>query len=206
MRAILEPEFQGDSADYDVLVAGVELSANVRGLSCEIGLRLGGGTKLILDAIKEHELDRVHIAIDPYGDIEYIESNTEVLRHDYTNAMRDMCLTNMYLFCAQSKSKFIFINLEDTEFFARYADGVPTYSTVKTIETDYALVHFDGPHSAEAIRKEIDFFHTRTPRGAVFVFDDVKLYDHETLLHPYLTELGWVLFAQGERKWGYTKE
>jgi len=207
MKVTLTPTLPGDSDDYEMLHSAVQLlwENAVPGMTCEIGLRRGGGTKAIIDALKDFELQKLHIAIDPYGNIEYHEDNIQRIRRDYTNTMRDECLIELYLYCLQNQQAFQFFNLEDTEFFARYFDGVPVYDDVKTIENEYALVHFDGPHSAEAIRAEIDFFDARTPKNAVFVFDDVALYDHEKNVDPYLLDLGWDWFEKGERKWSYVK-
>lgn len=204
MQVHLIPELATDSRDYDVLTEGVEKVRDVEGLTCEIGLRRGGGTKFILDAIKATNQGKVHIAIDPYGNIEFYEG-TISHRLDYTNAMRDEALSNLYLYTFQNEMPFIFFNLEDTEFFTRFADGVPVYQETKHLLNSYAFVHFDGPHTVRHLKAEIDFFHARSPRGAVWVFDDVKLYDHSQI-HEYLRTLQWSLYRTTDKKWAYTKQ
>lgn len=203
MQVNLVPELPTDSADYELLAEAVALAKDVPGLTCEVGLRLGGGTKVILDAIRESGVPKVHIAIDPYGNIEYPEG-TRVVRYDYTNTMRDTCLLNLYLYCLQHKQQFLFFNLEDTEFFTRYADGVPVYSEVKTIEQTYSVVHFDGPHTVESVLREVEFFNPRSSSGATWVFDDVALYDHDKV-HQHVKSLGWKIIKTSPRKWFYQK-
>ena len=203
MQVQLIPELPCDSKNYDVLVRGMIKAKNQAGLTCEIGLRRGGGTKAIFDGMDAAGIKKTHIAIDPYGNIEYHEGD-RVIRCDYTNDMRDDCLANIYLYCLQHQFDFQFFNLEDYEFFARYADGVPCYNTVKTVVNEYALVHFDGPHTVEALATEIAFFHERTAPGAIFVFDDVALYNHDAI-DTWLDELGWELYETSERKWAYQK-
>ena len=205
MKVILEADLPTDSKNYEVISQAVAMSASASGMTCEIGLRRGGGTKYIIDGLKQHQIDRVHIAIDPYGNIDYTDSDAQVTRFDYTNSMRDECLTNLYLYCRQKGQSFIFFNLEDTEFFARYADGVPVYNQTKTIEAKYSFVHFDGPHSVEAIKTEIAFFHQRTDNLAVFVFDDVTNYRHDKI-DQYLKTLSWECVITSERKWAYQKK
>jgi len=206
MRINLVPELPTDSANYEVLTEGIKTVKNIKGMTCEIGLRRGGGTKHIIDALVESgQKDKVHIAIDPYGNIEYADGNERIIRCDYTNKMRDECMVELYLYCLQMGISFIFFNLEDIEFFKRFADGVPVYQEVKTIQNEYSFVHFDGPHEKEILKTEIQFFHERTPVGAVFVFDDVALYDHEAHIHPVLKDLGWTLFLATDRKWAYRK-
>lgn len=205
-QIILIPELPTDSDNYDVLVDAVQRIQSVPGLTCELGLRRGGGTKYIIDALKATGQTKVHIAVDPYGHIEYPEGDDgRSGRVDYTNGMRDECLVNLYLYCFQQQTPFIFFNLEDTEFFARFADGVPVYQETKQIINTYALVHFDGPHTTAHVRAEVEFFHPRSPQGAVWVFDDVKLYDHRQV-HSYIRELGWSCYRTTERKWAYYKE
>jgi hypothetical protein len=206
MNAVLVPDLPTDSDNYDVLVEAVQRIQSVEGLTCEIGLRRGGGTKYILDALKATAQSKVHIAIDPYGYIEYAEGDTGAsLRLDYTNTMRDECLVNLYLYCLQQQTPFVFFNLEDTEFFTRFADGVPVYQGTKHLMNSYALVHFDGPHTVSHVRTEVDFFHSRCPQGAIWIFDDVKIYNHQDV-HTYIRELGWSLYRTTERKWAYYKE
>lgn len=171
-----------DSGEYYLLTKGIELSKAVEGMTCEIGLRRGGGTKHIIEALVKHSPGKLHIAIDPYGHIGYEHKEGEVVRLDYTNEMRDECLSNLYQFTRQQRVNFQFFNLEDTEFFKRYSDGVPVYEIEKRIETKYSMVFFDGPHAVAPLMEEIQFFMTRINPGACWVFDDVtNYYDHDKI-------------------------
>lgn len=205
MEILIRPSLPSDSADYEVLIEAVRKVVNVSGMTCEIGLRRGGGSRYILDTLLETKQSKLHIAIDPYGNIPYAPNDNDMVLFDYTNEMRNECLLNMYLYCMQKKASFLFFNLEDTEFFARFSDGVPVYEGQKRIETQYSLVHFDGPHAVAALKVEIDFFHPRSPKGAVFVFDDVELYSHAEV-DSYLTPLGWRCYRKATRKWAYSKD
>lgn len=205
MRVDITPELQCDSENYDVLVTGIEQVVSIDGMTCEIGLRLGGGTYHILDALKRTHQNKMHIAIDPYGNIEYPEGDEgRMLQIGYNNDMRDECLINLYLYCKIHKTPFLFFNLEDTEFFRRFSDGIPIYQEQKQIVNQYSFVHFDGPHTTRHVKDEVEFFHRRSPIGAVWVFDDVALYDH-ILIDAYIQTLGWKCYQQTPRKWAYTK-
>lgn len=158
------------------------MSAGVPGLTCEIGLRRGGGTKHIIDALAIHAPHKTHVAIDPYGHIPYEHKEGQVVQLDYTNEMRDECLSNLYQYTRLKRVPFIFFNLEDTEFFKRYADGVPVYNVEKRVYNEYSFVHFDGPHAVEPLKEEIMFFLGRIQPGACWVFDDVVgYYDHDVI-------------------------
>lgn len=190
----------GDSEDYQLLSKGVELSANTLGLSCEIGLRRGGGSKFIIEAIAQHCPDKMHVAVDPYGHIEYEHKESDRVRLDYTNQMMADCMANIYPFAESKKVQFIFINLEDTEFFERYANGVPVYNINKRVINTYSFVHFDGPHAILPLTKEIAFFAERAKAGTCWVFDDVTgYYDHDAI-ERYVLSLGFKLIEKTARK------
>jgi hypothetical protein len=88
MQVQLVPDLPTDSDNYDVLTEAVQRIQSVEGLTCEIGLRRAGGTKFILDAIKATQQNKTHIAIDPYGNIEYPQGDdNHAVRCDYTNSM-----------------------------------------------------------------------------------------------------------------------
>ena len=186
----------GDSGDYHLLTKGVELSAHVPGMTCEIGLRRGGGTKTIIDELVIRAPHKVHIAIDPYGNIEYEHKQDDIVRLDYTNDMRDECLFNLYQYTREKKIPFLFFNMEDSEFFKRFADGVPVYNQVKEIINSYSFVHFDGPHAEGPLLAEINFFYNRINQGTCWVFDDVTgYYDHDAI-EKELFNLGFVLIQK----------
>jgi len=188
-----------DSGEYHLLTKGIELSKEIKGMTCEIGLRRGGGTKHIIDALVNFG-KKLHIAIDPYGNIEYEHKEGEIVTLDYTNDMRDECLSNLYAYTRQMGIPFQFFNLEDTEFFKRYADGVPVYDNVKTIEKIYSFVHFDGPHAVKPLQEEIAFFAPRTSVGGCWCFDDVKRYYDHDIIEKKLFKLNFNLIEKGDHK------
>lgn len=192
-REVMYP-FLGDSKDYYVLEQAADAIKNVPGLICEIGLRRGGGTKIILNDVIRSDVERTVIAIDPYGSIPFEGMEGEVATDtEYSNAMEKDTLEKMYRFvAAYPKINFIFFPLEDTEFFKRYAGGVPVYvNNKKTIMKKYALVHFDGPHTLDITMNETKFFLNKTVPGSHFVYDDVKhFYDHN-VIKDFLEDNGW---------------
>ena len=190
----------GDSEDYHLLTKVIELSQYVEGATVEIGLRRGGGTKHIIDALAIYSHLKTHIAIDPYGNIEYEHKEGEIVRLDYTNQMKYDCLKNLYAYAAEKFIDFQFFNLEDTEFFKRYADGIPTYNQVKTIQDKYSFVHFDGPHAIDPLIKEISFFIERTSEGACWCFDDITGYYNHDEIERRLFSVDFELIEKTNRK------
>lgn len=197
---------EGDSAEYEYITEGVELSKNVYGLCIELGVRRGMGTKTIIDAIKEFCPDKVSVAVDPYGSIEYEHKEGEFVVLDYSNTMKNECMQSIHAYAEKQGVHFIPFILEDTEFFKRFPDGVPIYRNVKEIIGTYSFVHLDAPHAVEPLKVEIDFFHPRIPKGGCIVFDDVvDFYDHDGVTEPYIISLGYKLIKKGGKKALYQK-
>lgn len=196
----------GDSKDYGVITRAIEaIPTNKKGMSCEIGLREGGGTKFIMDALQKSQLHyKVHIAVDPFGNLIYARKDGIDKRMDYTNSMRDMSLGHVYTYAMKTGVNFIFINLEDTEFFNRYSDGVPVYSDNKYLLEEYIFVHFDGPHQVSLVYDEFTWFNERMTKGSTIVFDDVSDYNHNEL-EIYILSKGWELIEKTPRKASYKK-
>jgi len=192
--------FTTDSSEYEVLIEAAKSIRGVPGAVVEIGSRQGGSAKMIIDALEQNgDANRPMFCIDPYGNIDVLCTNLNLSEHypdvklegdpkstdivapikpGFTNAMRNWCVPSLYYCAYKAGLNFTFFCLEDTEFFARYADGVPVYDEVKRIVNEYALVFFDGPHDNPSVVAETQFFIDRSVLGTVFVYDDVWMYDH----------------------------
>ncbi len=194
-----------DSKEYEILVAACKEIGGVPGLTCEIGVRQGGSSQLIMKSCHEAGDPRTHVGIDPFGNILYELKEELPVRMDYTNEMKLNMLASLYAWCRKVGADFIFMPLEDSEFFTRFADGVPLYSETKTLINEYALVFFDGPHSVKAVRSEIEFFAERTPTGGVWVFDDLEYYPHMEKLDAVIQDLGFKILKQGAYKISYKR-
>ena len=194
-----------DSTEYEILTKCVEDIKNVSGLTCEIGVREGGSTKLILDTLRRTNQNKVHIAIDPFGNIDYSHWENVTEKLDYTNTMKNRMLANLYTYCSQNNMECLFFPLEDTEFFDKYANGVPIYNEHKYIVNKYAFVFLDGPHTTELVRNEFDFFKTRMNTGSIILFDDINQYPHMDNLDSYIQSCGFKIHMHGRRKISYVK-
>ena len=194
-----------DSREYNILINSVVKIKNIEGLTCEIGVREGGGTKLILDTLKCTNQNKVHIAIDPFGNIEY--EHWEVLKEklDYTNKMKNEMLKNLYTYCSLNNMECLFFPLEDNEFFKKYKEGVPIYNEKKQIINTYALVFLDGPHTTEIVKNEFNFFHNKIPKGGIIIFDDIDQYPHMENLDDYIKSKDFELLEKGICKISYIK-
>jgi hypothetical protein len=198
-----------DSLDYDILVDAVKKSANVdiNALSCEIGVRAGGSSAMMIDAlVKSAQAGRTHLLLDPWGNIEYLTSENSLTRHDYSNTMRNVCMSDLYQHIESLHGGSINVLpfvMEDTEFFERFADGVPIYSNTKRIANTYSVVHFDGPHAFDPLVVETEFFIPRLLPGSTVVYDDVGNYDHAEF-ERWLLPQGFKVLQRGDRKISYT--
>jgi len=189
---------EGDSLEYEVFEESIKRLKNPVGASVEIGVRRGFGSKCIIDSFRKYfpDLKHTHLGIDPYGNIEYNPmEDCKNVRLDYTNDMKRDALLDF----TKAYPEFHMVCLEDTEFFKRYDDGYPIYDEYKKLITKYDLVHFDGPHDFMSVLNEIMFFHHRRAQESVFVFDDIKSYDHSKI-DDLLKTLGYRLIFEGMRK------
>ncbi len=196
-----------DSTEYHLLIEAAELGSQVPGMGCELGLRRGGGSRMIMDAFIRKGVNKTHVMVDPWGDIEYLttEKNVERLYTDYTNDMRNDCIAAIFEYYKGKPVNPVIVNLEDTEFFARFADGVPTYfDKGKVLETKYCMAHLDGPHDSDAVMTEASFFATRMEPGAMMVCDDTNLYDHPRA-EKHILALGFEVYKKGARKYVYRR-
>jgi len=194
-----------DSREYGVLSNAVREIGDVQGLTCEIGVRSGGSSKLIMETLLEMGKKKTHIGIDPYGNIDYTHWNTVTEKLGYNNKMRNNMLKNLYTFCCDHDLDFLFFPLEDTEYFQRFNDGVPVYNEYKQKINMYSLVFFDGPHSTDLIKSAVDFFINKVPVGGFFVFDDRDQYPHMQKLDKYIKSTGFEIFQQGHVKISYKR-
>jgi hypothetical protein len=201
-----------DSEDYHVLTNAVEHTRNVPGLICEIGTRAGGSLKHIIDTLVLKSLrPRPIVCVDPYGWIDYPEGN-KIVKHDYTNTMRDTCLKDIYGYLGminayprqpENAINVIFQIMEDLEFFERFVGGVPVYDRgSKKVYNNYSLAFLDGPHSAEAVKDEFDFFSARMQTGAAIVCDDIGMYDHGSV-EVHMLKNGFEILEKTPRKASY---
>ena len=64
---------KGDSSEYHLITKHIgKLNIDRATLTCEIGLREGLGSKIIMDAVREHKPNLYkHVAIDPYNNLSY---------------------------------------------------------------------------------------------------------------------------------------
>jgi hypothetical protein len=194
-----------DSYEYDILENAVEMVKDIPGFTCEIGVREGGGTKLILDKIKATSPHKIHIAIDPFGNIEYQHWENRTERLDYTNRMKNRMLKNLYAYCDENDMECLYFQLEDSEFFKRYADGIPIYNEYKQIINQYSLVFLDGPHTTQLVKEEFDFFCDRMSVGGIIVFDDIDQYPHMQNLDEYIQKKRFKIIEKRVRKISYIK-
>jgi len=199
-----DTEMPGDGEEYNILANSLKHVKN-HGLFLEIGTRLGGSTKIIIDHLKHIGRPSDLVCIDPYGDLPYEDRDNTWIYADYSNEMKQGALRKLAEYTFRSSINLHMFALEDKEYFARFHDGLPVYRDgVKTKEVNYAFVYFDGPHSTQVVWNEVLFFMDRTEPGAVFVFDDIEKYNHN-LIDDYLIKNYFKVLESGKFKKSYIR-
>ena len=199
--------FEVDGLHYNILTDACEHIAKnkVQGAILEIGTRRGGSSAIITSYLSERGIkDRVFVSIDPYGDIELKTDIHVPQRYDYDNKMRDETIPRLHHFASNLGFNFISMPMEDTEFFRRYADGIPVYNQYKEIINQYALVFLDGPHTTEAVMAETEFFAPRIPINGAIIYDNIGFYNHDAVEQRLFKE-GFILIGEEWSKKAYIK-
>jgi hypothetical protein len=178
---------RGDSKDYNLLdnwVRGLKVETS-KILTCEIGVREGLGSKIIMDGIRGQATgDYIHIGIDPYGNLKYQHyDNSPAYTADYTNEMRLQLEKDL-----SDYKEFKLFHMTDKEFMRRYPEYGP-----------FNLVHFDGPHMTKDVLNEAVFFAERSIINTRFIFDDFKGYNMP-LISNVLEYYGFKEIDRGDNK------
>ena len=123
---------KGDSGEYELLTEAVKsaykLKSNDYYLTCEIGVREGLGSKIIMDEMKtKNHGTHHHIGIDPYGDIKYrhFDKEHDFIEHpktDYTNLMKLRLKKDLIDY-----PNFHLMEMTDCEFMYKYRSGLTIY-------------------------------------------------------------------------------
>ena len=163
---------RGDSTDYDLLEKWSK-DFDCQGYkTCEIGVREGLGSKIIMDGVRNNY---IHVGVDPYGDLVYQHFDDQAQRQwigyepgvapTYPDSMRDTLLYDMMPY--RKQGKFTLCNMTDEDFM----------NISKHKESKFAFVHLDGPHTTKAVSTEAIWFANHSAPNARIVFDDYKNYD-----------------------------
>jgi len=201
---------KGDSGEYELLTEAVKsaykLKSNDYYLTCEIGVREGLGSKIIMDEMraKNHGAHH-HIGIDPYGDLTYshFDEDNDFIEHpktDYTNLMKLRLKKDMIDY-----PNFHLMEMTDAEFMYKYHNGLTIYEDKPKLLDKYTLVHFDGPHKTVDVLRETLFFCDRSHVGTTFCFDDYKLYKMDLIGH-LCDSYGFRPIKKGKQRYVIRKE
>jgi hypothetical protein len=178
---------RGDSKDYELLEKWTK-DFDCQGYkTCEIGVREGLGSKIIMDNVKNNY---IHVGVDPYGNLKYRHyDNTGEYTCDYTDAMRDQMLEDFDLYI--KAGKFSPCLMTDTDFM----------NESKHSGSKFAFVHLDGPQllmTRDVITEAVWFANHSAPHTRL-VFDDYPKYNMDVVA-KCLEYYGFLITDQGENK------
>ena len=176
---------RGDSSDYDLLEKWTK-DFDCQGYkTCEIGVREGLGSKIIMDNVRNNY---IHVGVDPYGNLKYQHyDDTGAYTCDYTDDMRDTMLNDFKEY--RNQGRFTLCNMTDTKFM----------NDTEHKDSTFAFVHFDGPHMTKDVFREALWFADRAAPHTRFVFDDYPTFDMP-LITQMLNYFGFKIIDKGEHK------
>jgi hypothetical protein len=164
---------RGDSTEYDLLKKWCETLPFYEEpksvTTCEIGVREGLGSQVIMMGVKARILNipYEHIGIDPYNNLKYQHyDDSPEYTADYTDEMRQQMVNDFV-----NNKNFNFYHLTDIQYMNLFS------STDKIFD----LVHFDGPHMTKDVIREAVWFADKSRKGTRFIFDDYKKYGLEDI-------------------------
>jgi hypothetical protein len=176
---------RGDSKDYELLEKWTK-DFDCQGYkTCEIGVREGLGSKIIMDNVVNNYF---HVGVDPYGNLKYQHyDDTGKYQCDYTDNMRDQMLKDFEPYI--KTGKFSPCIMTDIDFM----------TVSKHASSKFAFVHFDGPHMTRDVITESVWFANRCAPITRFVFDDYPKYEMSIIAHA-LTFFGFKTKEMGDNK------
>ena len=176
---------RGDSKDYNLLDNWVRsLKVGTVTLSCEIGVREGLGSKIIMDGIRDRTSIYSHFGIDPYNNLKYQHyDNSLSYTADYTDDMRLQLEKDLSVY-----PEFKLFHMTDIQFMEKHFEYF-----------NYEFVHFDGPHMTKDVINEAVYFARKSAANARFVFDDYKLFNMD-LICKILSYYNFKVMDKGENK------
>ena len=172
---------RGDSTDYDLLEKWTK-GFDCQGYkTCEIGVREGLGSKIIMDNVINNY---IHVGVDPYGDLVYQHCDDQPDRTwhgfekgvapTYPDSMRDQMLYDFKPY--RNEGRFTLCNMTDTQFM----------NDTEHKNSTFSFVHFDGPHMTKDVLTEAIWFANRAAPHTRFVFDDHNTYAMSVIANSLL--------------------
>ena len=165
---------KGDSTEYYLITKEIgKLKLNQVTLTCEIGLREGLGSKIIMDAILDSKPKLFkHIAIDPYNNLNYQHyDKSNKYTADYTEEMKQKTVSYLY----QNYPEFDFYHMTDDYYFKTMGEGHQFIIDQELMLFGlYQVVHLDGPHTTTAVLDELSFFIPRMASEGLIIVDDYQ--------------------------------
>ena len=163
---------KGDSSEYELITKNVcNLKLEPVTLTCEIGLREGLGSKIIMDAIRELKPQLYkHVAVDPYNNLSYEHYDNEgSVVAGYTEDMKQNTVHYLY----QNYPEFDFFHMTDDYYFKTMGEGHQfVFNQQLVLFGLYQVVHLDGPHTTKAVIDELSFFIPRMTSTGLIIIDD----------------------------------
>ena len=163
---------KGDSTEYHLITEQIgKLKLDKVTLTCEIGLREGLGSKIIMDAILDSKPKLYkHLAVDPYNNLSYEHYDNEgSVVAGYTEEMKQKTVSYLY----QNYPDFDFFHMTDDYYFKTMGEGHQFVLNQQLVLFGlYQVVHLDGPHTTKAVIDELSFFIPRMASKGLIILDD----------------------------------
>ena len=195
---------RGDSTEYDLLKKWCEtlpfFEEPKSVTTCEIGVREGLGSQVIMMGIKARIGNKPyeHIAVDPFGSLEY--EHFDFQKERGYKWKRDGVWTDKAPVYSDEMRVQLVKDFENNKNFNFYHfTDIQYMNLFNSTDKIYDLVHFDGPHTTREVLREALWFADKSRKGTRLIFDDYIVYDMK-LISKALAYWGFGIIEQGENK------
>ncbi|NJL70191.1 MAG: hypothetical protein HC888_00655 [Candidatus Competibacteraceae bacterium] len=196
-----ELKLEGDSIEYDILERAAKHVACVPGLFCEVGVRRGRGTEVMM---RSSPVPRNFVCIDPYGSIPYYQGDNIFVNYtDYDAKMKHETIAQLHLLALELGHNMIFMPFSFEDCQRMLYEGLNVYHIGgRHWVGSFALVHLDAQHKTDKVIEQITFMAYKIPRDGILVIDDVDKMDAQEI-NKWCEKHKLIPFEMGKRKHAY---
>lgn len=153
------------------------------GLALEIGIRRGGFSLALIQAIVESgKRERPLLGCDPWGCIPY-PVGQEIRQPNYGEHFYQDAMVALSIAAKENNVFHHVMRLMSTDFMKIF-DDINIYRNGETLQKRFSFVMLDGAHDVLTVSSELEWFKERMMPGGMIIVDDtheIAFSDHPTI-------------------------
>lgn len=138
----------------------------------EFGTRAGGSALLFLQAIKDSDINRPLITVDPYGLKLFKIGKNTTFDYKHDEGFQIEASFQISSFCKEHNLSCWQYRLLDTDFMKVW-DTAEIWYKGKLIENKFGFVYLDAEHDRDTVTMQLEWLKPRMIKNGLIVIDDV---------------------------------